>query len=400
MKFSNRINSIKYSNVRNLVPYIEAAQNNGIFVHEMHIGQPNIITPREYINKAKAFDSDILKYTNSLGIQELLDAFARVYKRLGLDVSSEDILITQGGSEALTFAISTICDEGDEVLLFEPFYSNYDSFLKLSGAKLVTVELKIENEYALPSKEEIISKITPRTKAILVSNPSNPLGSVFSEDEMNLICEIALEKNIFIISDEVYRYFIYENTFYKSFLSMSNISDRVVIVDSISKHYSACGGRIGTLVSKNKEFISQTLKLCQARLSVSTIDQISTVALLDNGHDHIMKSSEIYKARRDVLCECLNNINGITCVTPKSSLYAFVKLPVDDTDHFAEWLLKNFVYNGETLSFATGSGFYANPEKGKEKARFSFCASTPEEIIRAMKVLEKGIEEYNKSVMA
>ena len=394
MNFSNRINSIFYSNVRNLVPFIEAAQKEGIFVHEMHIGQPNLPTPAQFLNTAKSIEEKILKYTNSKGIEDLLIAFSNVYKQLDIDVSQDDILITQGGSEALIFTISTICDEGDEVLIFEPFYSNYDSFLKLSGAKMVTAELKIENQYALPPKEEILSKITPKTKAILLSNPNNPIGAVLTEEEMNLICEIALEKDLFIISDEVYRHFIYGDEFYKSFLQFDSVSDRVIIIDSISKNYSACGARIGAIVSKNNEFIAHALKLCQARLSVSTIDQIATSKLLGAANENIEFAKKTYKERRDTLCELLNQIDGVVCVVPKSALYVFIQLPIEDTDIFAEWLLRDFTYKGETLSFAPGSGFYQDPIKGKQKVRFSFCASTPEEIKRAMKILEEGMKEY------
>ncbi len=394
MKFSNRINDINYSNVRKLVPFMEAAQKEGVYVHEMHIGQPNLATPQVFLDSAKGFEEKVLKYTNSKGIEPLLEAFSNDYNSLGIKIAPNDMLITQGGSEALTFTIATICDEGDQVLIFEPFYSNYDSFLKLSGATMVTAELKIENQYALPSKEEILSQITDKTKAILFSNPNNPIGAVLTEDEMKTICEIAIEKDLFIIADEVYRHFIYGNEFYKSFLEMDNVEDRVIVIDSISKNYSACGARVGVIASKNKEFIAQGLKLCQARLSVSTIDQVATASLLGNANQYIIDSRETYKERRDTMCDLLASMEGVTCVAPKSALYAFVQLPIDDTDDFAEWMLRNFRYNNETISFAPGSGFYCDSEKGKQKVRFSFCASTPDEIIRAMKILEEGMKAY------
>ncbi len=394
MKFSNRINDINYSNVRKLVPFMEAAQKEGIFVHEMHIGQPNLPTPEVFLNSVKTFDEKVLKYTNSKGIEPLLKAFSDDYKSLGIEVEPKDLLITQGGSEALTFTIASICDEGDQVLIFEPFYSNYDSFLKLSGATMVTAELKIENQYGLPPKEEILSKVTDKTKAILFSNPNNPIGAVLTEDEMNTICEIAIEKDLFIIADEVYRHFIYGDEFYKSFLQMDQVKDRVIVIDSISKNYSACGARVGVIASRNEEFIAHGLKLCQSRLSVSTIDQMATANLLGHATQYIIDSRETYKERRDTICNLLSAMDGVVCVAPKSALYAFVQLPIDDTDDFAEWMLRNFRYNNETISFAPGSGFYCDPEKGKHKVRFSFCASTPEEITRAMKILEEGMKEY------
>ncbi len=395
MNFSNRINAMDYSPVRKLVPFIEEASSRGIHVHEMHIGQPNIKTPDGFLEGIQGYSDHIVRYTNSKGTTSLRTAFEEFYRSNGITLSKEDLLITQGGSEAIVFALSTICDPGDEVLVAEPFYSNYESFIRMVDAVMVPVTLKIHENYRFPSKEEMEKLVTPKTRAILLSNPNNPTGAILSEAEMNGIRDLALEYNLFVIADEVYRNFIYDPIHYKSFMNMPDLKDRVVLVDSVSKHYSACGARIGVIGSANKDFIAQTLKLCQARLSVSTIEQYATSEMLNNVGEYLSDVIDAYRERRDCICDLLSNIDGVLCVRPSGAFYVLVKLPVEDTDDFAAWMLTNFEYHGETVSFAPGSGFYGNKEKGKSKARFSFCANEPEEISRAMKVLEMGLQAYN-----
>jgi aspartate aminotransferase len=394
MNFSKRIIEMDYSPVRKLVPYIEDATARGIKVHEMHIGQPNIKTPDRFLDGIQSYSDHIVRYTNSKGTSDLRKAFEEFYQHIGITLSAEDLLITQGGSEALVFALSTLCDGGDEILVAEPFYSNYESFIRMVDAVLVPINLNIENDYRFPTKEELQKLVTPRTRAILLSNPSNPTGTILSEGEMNDIAALALDNDLFIIADEVYRNFIYDPIYYKSFLNMKGLEDRVVLVDSVSKHYSACGARIGILGSTNKEFTAQALKLCQARLSVSTIEQFATSEMLNNVGEYMSEVVASYRIRRDRICDLLEKMEGVICVRPSGAFYVLVELPVADADDFAAWMLTSFNYLGETISFAPGSGFYCDKARGKAKARFSFCASEPDEITRAMKVLEMGLAAY------
>jgi len=396
MDFSKKIMETKYSPIRSIVPNIEGAIARGVKVHQMHIGQPNIETPDSFLEGIKNYKGKIVKYTNSRGIAELLDAFVGFYTQMEIEFTQEDILVTHGGSEALIFTIATICNPGDEVLVPEPYYSNYDSFLKMSDAKAVPIQLSGENEYRLPSQEEIEAKITPRTKAILFSNPNNPLGTVMPLEDMQKIRSIAIKHNLYIIADEVYRQFVYDDCFYQSFLNMSGIDEHVILIDSLSKHYSVCGARIGIVASKNKEFIAQAFKLCQARLCVSAIEQFASCKLIGDMPEYMDTVRGIYKERRDLLCEKLSRIEGVTFVFPRAAFYLFAQLPVDDTEEFAKWLLDEFELNGETLSFAPGSGFYVNGEHGKHKARFSFCASELDEIARSAEILRRGIEAYKR----
>lgn len=394
MNFSKRIIEMDYSPVRKLVPHIEDAVSRGVKVHEMHIGQPNIKTPDRFMDGIQSYSDHIVRYTNSKGTSTLRKAFEEFYRNNGIALGADDLLITQGGSEAIVFALSTLCDPGDEVLVAEPFYSNYESFIRMVDAVMVPINLKIEEDYRFPPKEDLQRLVTKRTRAILLSNPNNPTGTILSEAEMKAIGDLAIENDLFIIADEVYRNFIYDPIHYKSFMNMPELSDRVVLVDSVSKHYSACGARIGIIGSANRDFIAQTLKLCQARLSVSTIEQYATSEMLNNVGEYITDVVSAYRVRRDRICDLLEKIDGVICVRPSGAFYVLVELPVADTDEFAAWMLTNFDYEGETVSFAPGSGFYGNKQSGKAKARFSFCASEPEEIARAMKALEMGLAAY------
>lgn len=397
MKFSDRILSMQYSPIRKLVPYIDEAKQQGVRVYELHIGQPDVETPDTFFEGLNNYREKIVKYTNSAGIIELRESFSKSYKSSGINIEPDEILITQGGSEAIQIIALTICNEGDEILVPEPYYTNYDSFLKTAGAKLVPIETVIENHYHLPEREEIEKLITPRTKAIMFSNPSNPTGITFTDEEIRMITDIALKNNLYIITDEVYRQFIYDDDFeYKSFMTIPEVEDRTILVDSISKHYSACGARIGVIASKNKELIAQALKLCQARLSVSTIEQFASTNLINTLDTYIDNARLEYKVRRDMMYNHLKDIPGVISFKPSSAFYIFAELPVDDIEKFVVWLLKDFRYKNQTLSFAPGTGFYSKEGKGTREARFSFCTHNLTEIENGMKVLKKALEEYNK----
>lgn len=396
MKFSNRILKMGYSPMRKLVPYADDAVKRGLKVYKLHIGQPDVKTPDSFFEGIEHFEEKIVKYANSRGVPELLSAFEKSYEKIGLHLKEENLLITHGGSEALMFTLSAICDLGDEVLAPEPFYSNYDSFLKVADAKLVPIPTTFETGYHLPKKEVIESLITDKTKAIMFSNPCNPTGAVFTIDEMEMIADIAIKHDLYVITDEVYRQFIYEEIAYKSFLEIERIQDRTILVDSISKHYSACGARIGVIASYNVEFMNQVMKLSQARLSVSTIEQYATANLLGTLDDYMDEIRLEYKVRRDLLYTYLTSIPGVSCIKPVSTFYIIAKLPVEDVEHFAKWLLTDFEYEGQTLMFAPGPGFYATEGLGKQEARFSFCTHNLLEIERGIKVLTKGLEAYRQ----
>ena len=399
MELSERIKNMHYSPIRKLVPYADMARNEGVIVYGFHIGQPDVKTPDSFFNGIFSYQEKIVKYTNSQGLLELLKAFEMSYEKLGINIKKEDILITNGGSEALQFAILSICNKDDEVLVPEPYYSNYDSFLKMADAKLVPIVTKIENGYRLPKKEEIQKLITSRTKAIMFSNPCNPTGVVYTEDEMNMIKEIAIKNDLYIISDEVYKQFIYSNQKFKSFLNVEGIEDRVIMIDSISKHYSVCGARIGVVGSKNKKIISQILKLCQARLSVSTIEQYASASLLRGIDLYINDVVNEYKIRRDTMYKKLNEIDGITTYKPDSAFYIIAKLPVDDIEKFTLWLLTTFRHNNSTLMFAPGPGFYSNEHynNGIQEARFSFCTYNSKQIECGIELLKIALDEYKKN---
>lgn len=394
MKFSKRILEMGYSPMRKLVPYADAAEQKGLKVYKLHIGQPDVKTPDSFFEGIEQFEEKIVKYANSRGVPELLTAFENSYAQIGLDLSEQNLLITHGGSEALMFTLSALCDMDDEVLVPEPFYSNYDSFLKVADARLVPIPTTFETGYHLPPRKTIEALITDKTKAIMFSNPCNPTGTVLTPAEMEMIADIALAHDLYIITDEVYRQFIYEDIPYRSFLEIQRIQDRSILVDSISKHYSACGARIGVIASYNVDFIDQVMKLSQARLSVSTIEQYATANLLGTLDDYMDEIRLEYKVRRDLLYTYLTSIPGVSCIRPDSAFYIIAQLPVADVEHFAKWLLTDFEYEGQTLMFAPGSGFYATAGLGKQEARFSFCTHNLLEIERGIKVLTKGLEAY------
>lgn len=397
MKVSKRANDMQYSAVRKLLPLAKEAEKKGIKVYRLNIGQPNIETPELFFEGIRSIDDKVIKYADSKGLPLLIDKFVEVYKKNGYNLENDDIIITQGGSEALTFAMLAICNEGEEVLIPEPFYSNYRSFIDFAGAKIVPIPTTIENDFALPTKEEIQKLITYKTRAILFSNPCNPTGKVYSESEIKLFAEIALENDLYLIGDEPYREFIYDkNLKHHSILDIEEIRENAVLIDSISKHYSACGARVGFIASKNKEFMTYILKFCQARLAAPTVEQYGVANLLNASKEYLEGIKDIYKKRRDIIVNSLNKIDGVTCASPNGAIYAFAKLPVDSSEKFCKWLLTDFSYDNSTVMLAPGEGFYVTEGLGTQEVRFSFCVGE-EEIEKAMIVLEAALKEYNKN---
>lgn len=395
MKISNRAIEMNFSPIRKLIPLADEAAKKGIKVYKLNIGQPNIVTPDSFFEGLHSYKEKIVTYSDSRGIPQLIESFVKSYKMSGINLEKEDILITQGGSEAILFTLMCICNEGDEVLVPEPFYSNYSSFSIFSGARVKPIPTCIENNFHLPSKEELESLITPKTRAIMFSNPVNPTGTVYTADEIKMIGELAIKHDLYIIADEVYRQFVYDDIPYTSIMNFENLKDRVVLVDSISKHYSACGARIGLIASKNHELMNYILKFCQARLCVSTIEQHAAANLINTMENYIEDVKMKYKSRRDLLYGYLKRIPGVVCSKPEGAFYIFAKLPVDNAEKFAKWLLTDYSYEGKTLLIAPGPGFYQTEGKGEQEVRFSFCTNV-DDIENAMIVLRRALEEYNK----
>lgn len=393
MNFSQRITTMQASPVRRLVPYAQAAKSKGKKVYHLNIGQPDIKTPKSFFTAVKNFDEEVLEYALSQGIPELIDAIRNYYTTYNMNFEKDEILITNGGSEALMFAFIAVADPGDEVLAPEPFYTNYNGFAEAVNVKVAPVTTKAENGFHLPSKEEIVSRVKPNTKAILLSNPGNPTGVVYTKEEVEMVAQIAIEHNLFIIADEVYREFVYDGLEYTSFGNIKSVEDRVIIVDSVSKRYSACGARIGSLACKNKELMAQILKLCQGRLCVPTLEQVGAVELYKTPNSYLEEVNQEYKKRRDVVFSALKEIDGIVCEEPKGAFYVVVKMPVDNAEKFIIWMLEEFDHEGETVMMSPAEGFYATPNMGIDEARIAYILKE-EDLKRAMEILKIGLEKY------
>ena len=393
MKYSQRVNSMQSSPIRKLAPFEESAKKRGIKVYHLNIGQPDIKTPEEFFKAVKNFDKKVLEYCPSNGTEDLINSMQKYYSTYKIKLSKDELLVTNGGSEALLFALMAVCDPDDNVLVPEPFYTNYFGFGQSVNVKINPITTKAENGFHLPSKEDIISKINPKTKAIMISNPSNPTGTVYSYNEIRMLSEIALEYNLWIISDEVYREFVYDNQEYTSFGNIPEIEDRVIIIDSISKRYSACGARIGSIASKNKGLIAQILKLCQGRLCVSTLDQVGAAKLYETPISYFKEIIEEYEKRRNVLYDELMKVDGVVCEKPSGAFYILAKLPVDDAEDFAIWMLKEFNKNKETVMVCPAQGFYSSEKLGKNEIRLAYILNE-KDLTTAAKLLKEGLKEY------
>lgn len=395
MKLSKRINDVKVSPVRKLLPYAESLIKNKRKIYYLNIGQPDIETPREFFNAINNYKIDTLGYSHSAGRKELIKAISKYYINLGIKYDENEILITNGGSEALLFSLITICDEGDEVLIPEPYYANYNSFFDMLQIKVKPIRTCATNGFHLPQIEYIENIITSKTKAILISNPGNPTGTVYSLDEMECISYLAQKYGLFVISDEVYREFVYGKNRAISFGTFDKIKDNVIIIDSISKRYSACGARIGALISKNKEFNSAIYKLCQSRLSAPTLEMIGAEALYSVSEDYLKRVIEEYDKRRRLLFEELVNIDGVIINESEGAFYSIVKLPVVNAEDFCIWMLTQFSIDGETVMITPAEGFYATEGMGKDEVRISY-AINEDDLRKALIILKRALEEYNK----
>lgn len=384
---------MQFSPIRKLIPLGDNAKDKGIKVYHLNIGQPDIDTPRTFIEGLRNYDEKVLKYANSQGLSELIDSFRKYYKEWDINFDKDDIIITNGGSEAITFALMAICDPEDEIIIPEPFYTNYNSFSAIVDAKVVPFQTKAEDGFHLPKKEEIISKITDKTRAIMISNPGNPTGVVYTKEEIRMLGDIAKQFNIYLIADEVYREFVYDNLEYTSALYLEDVLDRVILIDSVSKRYSACGARIGLLASKNKDLMSGVLKLAQSRLCVPTIEQLACANLINTPKSYFNDVLKEYEKRRNILYEKLSMIPGVICEKPNGAFYVVAKLPIKSGEDFAKWLLTDFNYNNKTVMVAPAEGFYATEGLGKDEIRISYCINSSA-LEEAMDILAVAIKEY------
>lgn len=395
MKFSKRLGSMQQSPIRKLAPFATAAKAEGVKVYHLNIGQPDITTPVGFFDTVKSFDKKVLEYAGSQGMPELIEAIRKYYTTYNMDFSNEDIIITNGGSEALLFAFMASCDPGDNILVPEPFYTNYNGFAQCLNVEIKSVTTIAENGFHLPSKEEIISKIDDNTSAILIVNPGNPTGCVYTKEEVQMIAEIAKEKDLWIIADEVYREFVYEGLEYTSFGNIKEVEDRVVIIDSVSKRYSACGARIGSIACKNKQFMAEVMKVCQGRLCVATIEQLGAAALYNTPKSYFKEVNDEYKRRRDTLYDELMKADGVICEKPMGAFYIVAKLPVKNAEDFVAWTLKEFRRDNETVMCTPAEGFYSTPGLGKNEVRLAYVLKE-EDLRRSGQLLREALEEYTQ----
>lgn len=393
LSISKKAQILPTSPIRKLVPFADAAKKRGIKVYHLNIGQPDIDSPKVVIDAIKNIDLKYLAYANSAGIESYRKGLAKYYNNLGIDVDYTDILVTTSGSEAVNFAISVTCDEGDEVIVMEPFYTNYNSFAIQNGIKLVPISTTIENGFQLPPVEEFEKYITPKTKAILICNPGNPTGTLYSKESLIKLGDIVKRHNLYLLSDEVYREFCYTDTPHFSCMQIGGIDDNVILLDSVSKRYSMCGARIGAIVSKNKEIMKNLLKYAQARLCSPVVEQIAAEAALQAPQSYFDAVKAEYIHRRDVMIEMLNKIPGVYTPKPMGAFYTIVDLPVDDADKFAQWLLEEFQYENQTVMVAPAAGFYATPGKGTTQVRMAYVLKV-EDIKAAIKCLEEALKVY------
>ena len=396
MKFSSKIEKCNLSPIRKFYPYQVECKKQGKKIYPLNIGQPDIKTPEAYFEAIKNFSAPVLEYAPSPGIPEMIEAVKNYYHGIGIDYETSDIFITTGGSEALQIALNCILDDGDEIIIPEPFYPNYNTFVKTTGGTIRPLTTTPEEGYHYADREKIEALINENTRAIMFTNPGNPTGVVLTPEELKLMVDIAVEHDLFIIGDDVYREFVYGGEPLMSLGQYPEANDNVIIIDSVSKRFSACGARIGTVITRNKELQAHMMKICQARLSVATLDQVASAALYSVDPSYFDEVRAEYKERRDTLYNKLMEIPGVVCKEPKGAFYVMAKLPVDDTEKFLVWLLTEFEDNNETVMYAPGGGFYATEGKGTDEVRFAYILKK-EDLARAMDLLAMGIKKYNET---
>jgi aspartate aminotransferase len=396
-KISSKAQKMPASPIRKLVPYAEAAKKKGIKIYHLNIGQPDIETPASLLNAVKNADCKVLEYSHSAGMESYRKKLCTYYKQYNISVEPNDIMVTTGGSEAIQIALMTCFNAGDEIIIPEPFYANYNGFSTAGDVVVKPIRSYIESGFALPPIAEFEKLITPKTKGIMICNPGNPTGYLYSKQELESLKELVLKYDLFLLSDEVYREFCYDGKEYASVMHLAGIDNNTILLDSISKRYSACGARIGCMISKNKEVMAAALKFAQARLSPPTFGQIGAEAAIDTPASYFEGVKKEYVARRDYVIEALNKIPGVFCPKPSGAFYCIARLPIDDADKFCQWLLEDFNYNNETVMFAPATGFYSTPGEGKDEVRVAYVLKI-EDLKKAMLCLEKGLEVYKEKM--
>ncbi|QAT42848.1 pyridoxal phosphate-dependent aminotransferase [Aminipila luticellarii] len=395
MKLSQKVQAMQFSPIRKFNVYAIEAKEKGKKVYHLNIGQPDIKTPKAFMEAVKNFDSHVLAYAESGGLVQLQDAIANYFKRFGMDIERKDVLITNGGSEALSMIYTCLLDYGDEVLIPEPFYTNYQTFISAAGGKVVPVTTKAEEGYRYAYADRIEKVITDKTRAISLVNPGNPTGTILTRDEMRVIADVAKKHDLWIIADEVYREFAYDGREMTSFGQLEDIKERVIIVDSVSKRFSACGARIGCIVSKNQELMSNAMKLAQGRLCCPTLDMIGATALYELDPSYFNEVRTEYEARRDAVYEEIMKIPGVVCQKPGGAFYIMVKLPVESSEDFLVWLLTEFDDGGETVMYAPIQGFYGTEGLGRDELRIAYVLKK-EDLVRGVELMRLGLEKYKE----
>jgi aspartate aminotransferase len=392
-KISIKGRQMPESPIRKLVPYAEAAKKRGMKVYHLNIGQPDIHTPEVALDAVRNFSPKVVEYSHSAGILSYREKLAKYYEKHNIHITADDIIIGAGASEALLFAFQTIMDPGDEVIIPEPFYANYNGFATNAGINVKPIFSAIDTGFALPPIADFEKAIGPKTKAILVCNPNNPTGYLYNEEELETLRQLVIKYDLYLIADEVYREFCYDGHEHYSCMHLEGIDDNVILIDSVSKRYSACGMRIGCMISKNKEVMRTALKFAQARLSPPTFGQVAAEAAIATPDSYFEEVLEEYLNRRNTVVEAINKIDGAYCPTPKGAFYVVAKLPIDDSDRFCQWLLEDFNYEGQTVMMAPASGFYSTPGRGKDEVRISYVLKV-EDLEKSMKVLDEALKVY------
>ena len=381
------------SPIRKLVPFADAAIKAGKKIYHLNIGQPDIETPEVMMNAVKNVDFKVWAYTHSEGTEKYRTKLAAYYNNLGFDISAGHIIVTTGGSEAINIALNSCLDSGDEIIIPEPFYANYNGFTTWSDVRIIPISSSIKSGFALPPIDDFERVITPRTKAIMICNPNNPTGYLYSREEMEKLREICLKHDLFLFSDEAYREFCYEGKEFISPMNLEGMEDHAVVLDTVSKRYSACGARLGAIITKNKQVLGSAMKFAQARLSPPALGQIAGEAALDTPQSYFDDVIKEYRIRRDLVVEALNNMDGVFCPNPGGAFYAMAELPIDDVDTFCQWMLEDFDMDGETVMMAPGSGFYSSNTFGKQEVRIAYVLNE-KSLRRAMEILERALSVY------